>query len=113
MFHKGPAEEAGELTAALCPSCGAVAKADPCPECGSPLRPPPGPAALALVAALWFVSVLGVPTGVAILRGGSPVLNRATGLLFFLPLALAAAVTLLWILRFRAEARPPGETGRE
>lgn len=113
MFHRRPAGENEGPAAVLCPSCGALAEADPCPTCGSPLRPAPSPAALAIVAALWLVSILGAATGATILGGRSPVLNRASGLLFFLPLALAAAVSLLWVLRFRRGARPPEGTGEE
>jgi amino acid transporter len=90
---------------ALCPSCGAATESDPCPECGSPLRPPPSPAALGLVGALWLVAILGAAAGANILGGNSPVLNRASGALFFLPLLLALAVSLLWVLRLRRRAK--------
>ena len=104
LDSKGP-------SANLCSSCGAVAEVDPCPACGSPLRPGPSPAALAMVGALWLVAILGVATGVNILRGNSPVLNRASGALFLLPLALAVAVSLLWVLRLRRRGRAREESG--
>lgn len=98
--------------APLCPSCGAAAESDPCPACGSPLRPAPSPAALALLAALWFVATLGVPTGLAILGGNSPVLNRGSGTLFFLPLLLALGVTLRWALQLRKRGKAEESAGR-
>lgn len=98
--------DSGGPSASLCPSCGAVAETDPCPECGSPLRPGPSPAALAMVGALWVVAILGAATGANILGGNSPVLNRGSGLLFFLPLLLALAVSLPWVLRLRKRRKP-------
>lgn len=101
----------GGSSARLCPSCGAVAEADPCPECGSPLQPGPTPAALAMVGALWLVAILGAAAGANILGGNSPVLNRGSGALFFLPLLLALAVSLLWVLRLRKKPEEKVERG--